>query len=94
MQGYENRGPGRGFGMGRGFGGGGRGWRHWFHATGLPGWMRFGGRTIPCGYTMPYGDRDPEMEKQALRNQAEAMEMALNFIKKRLAEVETETPAK
>lgn len=23
--------------------GGGRGWRNWFHATGLPGWMRGGG---------------------------------------------------
>jgi hypothetical protein len=22
--------------------GGGRGWRHWFHATGLPGWARAG----------------------------------------------------
>ncbi len=26
-------------GFGR-MGGGGRGWRHWFHATGLPGWAR------------------------------------------------------
>lgn len=34
-----------GFGRGGGFGGrggGGRGWRNMFHATGLPGWMRFG----------------------------------------------------
>ena len=31
-------GVGRGFGRGRG----GRGFRNWFRATGIPGWMRFG----------------------------------------------------
>ena len=36
--------------LGRGFGGGGRGWRHMFYATGLPGWMRFGGYAAPYGY--------------------------------------------
>jgi hypothetical protein len=52
MPGYANPAPGRGFGMVRGLAGGGRGWRHWFHATGLPGWMRFGGKTDPYGYTI------------------------------------------
>lgn len=42
MPGYRHPVPGRGSG-GWG-GGGGRGWRHIFHATGLPGWMRFGGK--------------------------------------------------
>jgi hypothetical protein len=56
VPGYMNpawgRGRGRGFGFfgrgGRGFGnfgrgrGGGRGWRHWYYATGFPGWMRGG----------------------------------------------------
>ena len=37
--GYANALPGRGLGIGFG---GGRGWRSMFHATGLPGWQRFG----------------------------------------------------
>jgi Family of unknown function (DUF5320) len=53
MPGYANPVPGRGFGTGfgrgrgaggRGYGGGGRGWRSMFFATGLPGWLRFGGK--------------------------------------------------
>jgi hypothetical protein len=91
MPGYANANPGRGFGIGfgrgrgfggPGFGGGGRGWRHWFHATGLPGWTRFGGLASP--YQKPH----PELEKQALKNQAEALESELDFIKKRLGEIE------
>jgi len=94
MPGYANPVPGRGFGMGfgrgrgawgRGFGGGGRGWRHMFYATGLPGWARFG------GYAAPYVKPDPEMEKQVLKNQAEAMQEELEEIKKRLSEIETDT---
>jgi hypothetical protein len=66
-------------GFGRGRGGGGRGWRHMFHATGLPGWMRF------AGYAAP----DPEIEKQALKHQADALQAELDLIKKRLGEIET-----
>jgi hypothetical protein len=33
------RGAGRSAGLG--FGGGGRGWRHWYYATGLPRWARW-----------------------------------------------------
>jgi len=91
VPGYANPVPERGFGMGfgrgrgtwgRGFGGGGRGWRNMFSATGLPGRMRFG------GYTVSYRKPDPEMEKQALKNEAEALQTELNFIKKRLGEIE------
>jgi hypothetical protein len=85
--GYAAPGPGRGFGMGggrgRGFGGGGRGWRHMYYATGLPGWMRFG------PYGAPYAAPDPETEKTALKNQAEALQSQLNAIQKRLDEIET-----
>jgi len=100
VPGYANPVPGRGFGMGfgrgcgawgRGFGGGGRGWRNMFYATGLPGWMRFGGYAAPYGYPTPYQKPDPEMEKQALKNQAEALQSELDFIKKRLGEIETST---
>jgi len=87
--GYANPGPGRGFGRGRGFwgrgfGGGGRGWRHWFYATDVPGWMRFG------GYPAVYREPSPEMEKQALKNEADALQSELESIKKRLSEIETE----
>jgi len=97
MPGYANPVPGRGFGMGfgrgrgawgRGSGGGGRGWRHMFYATGLPGWARFG------GYAAPFQDPDPNLEKQALSSQAEALQAELDFIKKRLSEIETEPGAK
>jgi len=92
MPGYANPAPGQNFGMGfgrgRGFGGrgsGGRGWRHMFYATGLPGWMRFGRYAAP--------KPDPEMEKQALKNQAEVLQSELDFIKKRLGEIESGTTA-
>ncbi len=101
VPGYANPIPGRGSGMGfgrgrgargRGFGGG-RGWRDMFCATGLPGWIRFGGYATPFGYPTPYQKPDPEMEKQALKNQAEALQSELDFIKKRLDEIETGSTA-
>jgi len=58
-----------------------------YYATGQPGWMRFG------GYAAPYQAPDPEQEKQALNNQAEALQSELDFIKKRLGELETGTAA-
>ena len=94
--------PARGFGagfrggrgaQGRGFGGGGRGRRNMFHATGLPGWMRFGGDAAPYGYPAPYRTPDPDMEKRMLRNQAEALRSELDFIEKRMGEIETKTTA-
>ncbi len=87
MPGYANAAPGRGFSMGagrgRGCGGGGRGHRNMFYATGLPGWMRFG------GYAAPYQKPDPKIEKQTLRNQAAALQSELDSIKQRLDEIET-----
>ncbi|MBU1712754.1 MAG: DUF5320 domain-containing protein [Proteobacteria bacterium] len=79
---------------GRGFGGGygrrrelkgrncGRGFRHMFQATGLPGWMRF------RGYDAPYQDSN-NLEKQTLKSQVKTIQSELNFIKKRLSEIET-----
>ena len=60
--GYEQPGhmnpiPGRGFWC-RGGRAGGRGWRHWYYATGLTGWQRAPmGRFCPYGepYAAPYG---------------------------------------
>jgi len=86
MPGYANPAPGRGCGMGRGgfglgFGGGGRGWRNQFFAPGLPGWMRFG------GYPGTGAGVNPEQEKAALKNQAEALQSEVDAIKKRLADL-------
>ncbi len=71
----------RGFaGRGFGFGGGGRGHRHWFYATGMPGWMRFG--RYPSIYPLPTA----ETEKQVLKSRADALQSELDAVKKRLAE--------
>ncbi len=93
IPGYAGPIAGRGFGMraypGCGFGGGGRGWRHWFYATGMPGWARFGAYSAPYGAPVFRQSPDPEMEKQALRTQAEALQSELDLIKKRLADLES-----
>jgi hypothetical protein len=79
--GYTSLG-GRGFwGRGRG---GGRGWRHWFHATGLPFWARLG------GYATPQQQPNRELEKQALQGRADALQSELDSIKKRINEWEQE----
>ena len=96
--GYMNpapvRGSGMGAGQGRGFGGGGRGWRNRYYATGMPGWMRFGGYAAPYAPPVPTQKPDPETEKQALKNQAESLQSQLDFIKKRLDEFESVEEAK
>lgn len=86
MPGYTN--PGRGFGMGLGRGcgfGSGRGRRNMFYATGLPGWMRFG------GVAMPHPQLVPQMEQQSLKNQAEILQSELDAIGIRLSEMEKAT---
>jgi hypothetical protein len=73
---------GRGFGRGRGFAGGGwggRGWRHWYYATGLPGWAR--GGWWGTGPT-------PELEQEWLAEHAQALESELKEVRTRLTELE------
>ena len=66
-----------GYGYGRGMGfGGGRGCRNRFFAAGAQG--RFAPR---AGF-------DPAMEKQDLKNRAEALQAQLDAIQKRLADME------
>jgi hypothetical protein len=83
---------GRGYwGWGRGFGGrgGGRGWRHWFYATGLPGWAR-------AGFGYPYAPDPapvaqaptPESELAGLKQQAQYFQEAVDEINKRIEELE------
>lgn len=69
---------------------GGRGHRHWFHATGLFGWQRagYGFPVYPGVETgMPvYAKAD---EINVLKGQATYLEQAMEAIKKRLDELES-----
>ena len=87
--GFMNPMPGRGFWGRRG----GRGWRNRFYATGLPGWMRYGGNAPTYGYPASYQNPDPELEKRALKSQADALQSEIDIIKKRLSEIEAGTTA-
>ncbi len=88
MPGYSNNAGGRGFGMGFGrgvsFGGRGGGFRrrNRFFATGVPGRAGFG------NFVAPFQKANPEMEKQALHYQAEALQAEMDAIKKRLDELD------
>ncbi len=102
VPGYMNPIPGRGF-WGRGFGWfgrglwGGRGWRHWYYATGLPGWYRawiglpawggYWGGAVPPVY--PYGaEITPKEEAAILKEQVAAMEKEIKEANRRIAELE------
>ncbi len=71
-------GLGAGLGCGFGRGRGGRGNRHMFHATGVPGWMRAGQSAV---LEPSAGDAD----KQVLTSRAEALQRQLDAVKQRLA---------
>jgi hypothetical protein len=74
-RGYASRGY-----ASRGYAGrGGRGWRHWFHATGLPGWARYGPYAAP--------PPAPEQETEALKAQAEWLQDELDAINQRMEEL-------
>ena len=94
VPGYMNPVPGRGFGFGRGRGGGwGRGWRHrhWFYATGMPGWAR-GGQWAPWGAPglFPAASQPTaEQETEYLKGQADWLKSELETINKRLEELTT-----
>ena len=95
MPGYMNPIPGRRLWMGFGRGGGGRGWRNRFYATGLPGWISSGWYSAPYPwYSAPDQKPTPDLEKQALKNQADFLQSELEQIKKRLSELETGESAK
>ena len=97
VPGFMNPIPGRGFGgWGRG---GGWGRRNWFYGTGLAGsqppgmgWPAFGG---PGPYVMPGAmpfapTMAPEQELDALKGQEEYLADALEGIKKRMEELESQ----
>ena len=94
VPGYANPIPGRGFGLGWGRAGGGRGWRHWYYATGLPGWARYGWAPAwgaPPAAFGPYAAAPSrEQEAQWLKAQADALKQQLDAISQRIAELEKE----
>lgn len=105
MPGFMNPIPGRGFGFGRGRGfGRGLGWGF----RGGHGWGGYGGVAygLPYGYgalPMPYGSSagvpygvapTSQQELDALKGQSEYMEDALEGIRKRIGELETEAKKK
>jgi hypothetical protein len=73
-RGYAGRSGSRSSGRG----GGRRGWRHWFHATGLPGWVRYGPYAAPP---------TREQEAESLRAQAEWLQDGLDAINQRIEEL-------
>jgi hypothetical protein len=100
VPGYAHPMPGGGFGMGWGRGrrggwGRGMGWRHWYHVTGLPGWVRFGygpawGLLPFAAYGSYAAPSAPEQEVEFLREQAEWLKGELDGISQRIAELEQE----
>ncbi|MHB1335574.1 MAG: DUF5320 domain-containing protein [Candidatus Humimicrobiaceae bacterium] len=106
VPGFANPTGGRYFGAGRGaFGGrGGRGYRNWYYATGLPGWQRYnvgmpawGGIAQPYNpYISPYASpaATPDQEKEMLKEQADFLKQQLDDIGKRVQELEKEPEKK
>jgi len=79
------------------FGGFGRGWRHWWRLTGMPGWLR-AARGLPawgsgwCWWWYPYfaGRLSKEEEISLLKEEAESLRQILADIEKRLEELKKE----
>ena len=97
VPGFMNPAGGRGYwGRGRG---GGRGWRHWYYATGLPVWARAGMDTPAWGGPMPSSvpQAEPlapamtaEQELDGLKKQAEYFQDALGQLNQRIQQLEAE----
>jgi len=81
------RGAGRSAGLG--FGGGGRGWRHWYYATGLPRWARWGVPPAPV-LGAPYTGPSREQEVEMLKDEAQWLKERLDEIGTRMDELSQE----
>ncbi|MEJ2601203.1 MAG: DUF5320 domain-containing protein [Anaerolineales bacterium] len=71
--------PAAGYGMRFGGRGGGHGWRHWYYASGQPGWARAG-----------YGSLPAEQELARLKEESEWLSDRLESIDRRIQELEKE----
>ncbi len=67
--------------------GGGRGWRHWCHATGLPRWTSRGPGITPLS-TVFAPPLSGKKELSFLKEQVEYLEKALEQTKNRINELE------
>lgn len=95
--GYTSALGGRGY-FGLGARGRGRGYRHWYHATGVAGRAR-AMRGLPAwgGYGYPYPSPpapvvSPQQEMEMLKADAQELERDLGEIKKRMEELEKAKP--
>lgn len=61
-------------------GGFGRGWRHMYYATGLPGWMRAGWWPAPLASGVPVFE-EAELQVEWLKQQARLLEKQLKAIR-------------
>ncbi len=92
VPGYMNPIPGSGLWCyGRGWFGRGRGFRHWYRATGLPGWMRasmglpaWGGWINPAFFAGFPQEITPQQEAEILKKQAEIIQEELKTINERI----------
>jgi hypothetical protein len=92
--GFMDGGWGRGGGRGWGLRGGGGGWRHrhWYHATGVPGWQRAGMAgpgAMPPFSTPSAPSMTREQELQELKSQASYFERALESLRGRIRDFES-----
>lgn len=86
----------RGFSrMGRG-----RGYRNWYHSTGMPGWSRYEAGYPAWGGDVPYPMHDdpymveeitPKQEKDMLAGQADMLKQHISEIETRLKELEKDS---
>ena len=74
---------------GPGFGGGGRGWRHWYYATGLPRWARWGVPPAGAPGAPPIGP-SREQEIEMLKDEAQCLQDRIEAIGKRMDELSQE----
>lgn len=93
MPGFASTFPGRGwFGRGRRwFGrGGGRGWRHWYYATGMPGWARYDyGMPAYGPHAAPYvPEITPNEEREMLKEQSALLRRELKDVEERISTLE------
>jgi hypothetical protein len=89
VPGYANLGPGFGRGVGgwaAGRGGGGRGWRHWYYATGVPGWMRHGAQPWEPDAAVP--QQAAGSEREALKAELDGLQERLNTIRGQIDELD------
>ena len=69
--------------------GGGRGWRNWYYATGMPGWQRAAyGYPAYSGGTYPYSEPTIDEEKEMLKDEAEVLKKELGNIQDRISALE------